>query len=386
MAQLFFVMKIVTGLGSLIGIIRLLERSQLSTWRGAIVVWRGSFILLGIGSMNIFAISAGAEEIEASINKTTVYEKIKKRTEHAKILLDRAIIEFNDTNYIKSMELADSVHGEGLVPYLFILWGSGPDSVFIRFGNTFKSSSLQTVALNQIVQDSWDIQEEAYSIMIESNYSLLEIFWNNAGWFRYGEGTFERQVEFDILSWYKESPSGSEWNDREYIDRLKNHTIREGPNFDYGFLKGGSIKRIVKSIEFSAGILLIRMRADPDDLVEVNFSKNTIEFKHPREFLKKFRKFIRSIWNLNGSSSWKYQNQNREVNEIIISLYYPGSDQGTENPIAKFGLTRPVGEHVKWNDIKVNDGTFQDFLKENGTYWLHSQIPDMGTPIQHINR
>ena len=83
----------------------------------------------------------------------------------------------------------------------------------------------------------------------------------------------------------------------------------------------------------------------------------------------------------------------KKVEEIVITLsyqdykdFYHGRYRGPEIPIAKFGLTRSVGESVNLLDTSIKDGTFQDLLKEKGTYWLHPQIPDIGTPISLIKR
>ena len=54
--------------------------------------------------------------------------------------------------------------------------------------------------------------------------------------------------------------------------------------------------------------------------------------------------------------------------------------------MSMFGLTRSVGESLNVLRKSIKDGTFQDLLKEKGTYWIHPQIPDIGTPISLIKR
>ena len=74
----------------------------------------------------------------------------------------------------------------------------------------------------------------------------------------------------------------------------------------------------------------------------------------------------------------------RGIKEIELVVYYPGGQSGAENQIARFGIGGKALEDVNWGDIHPRDGTFQDLLKKEGTYWLHPQIPDMGTPARYL--
>lgn len=302
------------------------------------------------GTVSVESVPNTEAVTKASVDSVALYRELKQRTELAKILIARARAEFKKENYAKCEAMADSAR------------------------SVIYSKEVQIRAIpntgNPIIQDAWNTADDAGAVWGNSYRARQEIAWDSAGWFRYDKGTFERKVEFDILSWY------INWMDSPVGD--------DTPTFDYSFLRNGSIKRIIKTIKFSSGILTINMRAEPNDIVDVRYSQRTTQLKHPIDFMRDFKGLTHKIFSEPGLLNRRMRIRYKEVNEIVFTLYYPGKIRETEIPIAKFGLTRSVGESVRWEDISFKDGTFQDFLKEKGTYWLHHEVPDMGTPISLI--
>ena len=73
----------------------------------------------------------------------------------------------------------------------------------------------------------------------------------------------------------------------------------------------------------------------------------------------------------------------KKMNEVILALYFPGKGS-SEVVIARYGIKRDKFDRAKnWRRLKAKDGTFQDYLKTHGTYYLHKDMPDKGTPA-HI--
>lgn len=336
-------------------------------------------------SVSFASVAPPKDTSKAPVDSMALYKELKQKTELAKILMEKARAELKKENYGKSYSLADSaqylpIKNMSWLPLEFWFWS--PDRIRDKTGNSI------------ILQDAWETYLAALAIAVESDLSMQEILMDSAGWFRYGKGTLERQFEFDILRWYFGGvviDSYIEYTEGQrsfYADAM----YPEGPSFFYGYAghyRGHypPYRRIIKSVRFSNGILTVNLRADPDDIGDP-----TKEFKqHPLKFMKKFHDFIYTVWGTRNIwkkriTQKKMRNRYKKVEEIVITLYYPGKQKGTEIPIAKFGLTRSVGESVNLGDTSIKDGTFQDLLKEKGTYWLHPQIPDMGTPISLIKR
>ena len=73
----------------------------------------------------------------------------------------------------------------------------------------------------------------------------------------------------------------------------------------------------------------------------------------------------------------------KKMNEVILALYFPGKGS-SEVVIARYGIKRAKFDRARnWGRLKAKDGTFQDYLKTHGTYYLHRDMPDKGTPA-HI--
>ena len=124
-------------------------------------------------------------------------------------------------------------------------------------------------------------------------------------------------------------------------------------------------------------------RADPRDYVDLNYKTKKIEYKHPLKFMNEFRRLVLNMWR----SSFEYTREKySRISEIEFSIYYIGSTRGTEQLIAKFGLSRNSVQSTSFAKLRHKDGTFQDYIKQSGTYWLHQAIPDMGTPAHLLSR
>ena len=195
---------------------------------------------------------------------------------------------------------------------------------------------------------------------------IEEAKWDSMGFFRYEKGTVERAAEERVIRWAFGVPK-----DRD-----------NEPVVDYSFLKRGRKLRVVKNISVEDGRLTINMRPEPDDIVKRDYSAGQISFIHPVGLLKNFRYLCYQLWSTR-PSEWLVK-RFRGIEEIELVVYYPGGQSGTENQIARFGIGRKALEGTSWRDIHPRDGTFQDLLKKKGTYWLHPEVPDMGTPAHLV--
>lgn len=199
-----------------------------------------------------------------------------------------------------------------------------------------------------------------------ASLGIEEAKWDSMGFFRYEKETVERAAEERVIRWVFGVPK-----DRD-----------NEPVVDYSFLKRGRKLRIVKSISVEDGRLTINMRPEPDDIVKKDYSAGQISFIHPVDLLKNFRYLCYQLWSTR-PSEWLVK-RFRGIEEIELVVYYPGGQSGTENQIARFGIGRKALEGTSWRDIHPRDGTFQDLLKKKGTYWLHPEVPDMGTPAHLV--
>ena len=184
------------------------------------------------------------------------------------------------------------------------------------------------------------------------------------------EGSFERVVELAILE--------------------KFYHVQDGHVSRIGLDESGSrSKRFVKDIDFSNEILTVSLRAG-SDAYDMNYRTGAVTLTHPIRTMRYSKGFFGFILNANQDRWPESINENlRKVNEIVIALYFPGQ-RADEIVVARYGLKRSIFEATlkqrrKWAKLKAKDGTFQDFLKVHGTYYLHREMPDLGTPA-HVLR
>lgn len=182
------------------------------------------------------------------------------------------------------------------------------------------------------------------------------------------ENTFERFLEVKALRSFYVHP------------RLKGMTPRP-------FLAAGNA-RFLKSIEVTGDELTLNMRRN--DCHEVDILQETLSLTHPRKTLEGLKGFMEFVYRDDRFGKlpppWcELCYEFDRIDEVTIALYFPGGEEGTETVIARFGLGREFYDRDKWKKLKASDGTFQDFLKSHGTYWLHPDMPDMGTPA-HLLR
>ena len=280
---------------------------------------------------------------KAVSDSIAMYEGIAKRVAYAKKAISEARVEFDKENYERAKEILKNVP---------TIQGVGEVSILLDQDK------------HPMLKDAWNTQIRLDGLKGDIQYEEKSIEYVSKHWIRYPKGSVERMFEVIILDWY-------------YSDvRLHN------ASFDYSILKGGSKKSIIKNIEFSNGKLSVSMRGDPDDYVDVNYRERTIEYIHPIKFMNEFRRLVITMWR----ARWEYNKKRySKVSEIEFSIYFHGT-RGTETLIAKFGLTRNAVQPVNFTKLRHKDGTFQDFIKRNGTYWLHREIPDMGTPAHLLSR
>ena len=197
---------------------------------------------------------------------------------------------------------------------------------------------------------------------------IEEAEWDSMGFFRYEKGTVERAAEMQAIHWVFGAGPVNDW--------------RSEPVVEYSFLKGGRKFRIVKNISVENGRLTINMHTEPYGIVKRAYSAGNVSFSHPLKLMRDFRQLCYNLWSTH-PNEWDVK-RFRGIKEIELVVYYPGGQSGTETPIARFGIGRKALEGANWGDIGAKDGTFQDLMKKKGTYWLHSEVPDMGTPAHLV--
>ena len=181
--------------------------------------------------------------------------------------------------------------------------------------------------------------------------------------------TFERIVEMATL-W-----AFNVWPRREGMTRRP-------------FLKAGDV-RFLKGIEIERDKLTLRIRTD--DCFDIDFKRETVSLAHPIRTLENLKQlawvvFLQDRVGRAMLFCFEMCNQFDQINEVVVAMYSPGKQSGTETVVAQFGIGREHYDERRWRKLKVKDGTFQDFLKVNGTYWLHPEMPDLGTPRHLLRR
>ena len=201
-------------------------------------------------------------------------------------------------------------------------------------------------------------------------------------------GTFERLVEVVSLQAFSVHP------------RRAGMTVRLGV--------APSKVRFLKDIEIVEKRITLRIRTE--DCYEVDWANRSIYLTHPRRFLGKYKLLLEYVFGevggevgigrsvpychegalpaqlpSGGFSDLGDCQQFGQVEEVVVVLYFPGKESGSEMVVAQFGMERDRYDKKRWRKLKADDGTFQDHLKTHGTYWLHPEMPDMGTPA-HLLR
>ncbi len=325
--------------------------------------------------------NVNSEEVYgAFIDSIIFFGDIKEKTKNARMLLEEALKYYKTHNYLESRSISLFAWQDLATATIYRPMNNEANKIRI-----YPSGSRQ-VTSNSVLLEEGKTQRALLFTFLQSSFALQEEVWDSAGWFRYKAATFERWVEFDLLTWYKDAYDldkfGKGEQSEQYKVRYKKNVLDKGPNFNYFTPKGvRSGKGIIKKIETSEGTLIVNMRADPEDIADYGRG----EFKHPIGFMRHLSDFTRKMWTkyewVSDGDMWR-RNRYKAIHEIVFTLYYPGTD-GNEFPIGKFGLNRLIGASINWKDYRVKDGTFQDLLKEKGIYWLHPEIPDMGMPSIH---
>ena len=186
-------------------------------------------------------------------------------------------------------------------------------------------------------------------------------------------GSFERLVELAILWKFRPSEEGQ-------IYRLGLEEIRivDGKEMLDGV-------KLIKNIDFTDGRLTVSLRAGVDSYNSNIFGDRKITLTHPVNTMKESHDFIWGLFNEDSSFHYfpkEFRKDFNKINEVILALYFPGKESG-EIVIARYGIKRTKFDRKKWRKLRAKDGTFQDYLKTHGTYYLHRDMPDKGTPA-HI--
>ena len=281
---------------------------------------------------------------EAVVDSAALYQTLDRMVNRAERLISLAQAALDDNRLHEAESLTDSIEGylKGITDNPA---NTHPKNLRLR-DLVFMGVEIGTHAMLRIEEAEWD----------------------SMGFFRYEKGTVERAAEVRAIRWVFGAGPVNDW--------------RSEPVVDYSFLERGRKLRIVKNISVENGRLTIDMRPEPDDIVKRDYSAGSVSFIHPIKPLKDFRQLCYNLWGTH-PSEWSVK-RFRGIKEIELVVYYPGGQSGTENQIAKFGIGRKALEGANWGDIRTKDGTFQDLMTKKGTYWLHPEVPDIGTPAHLV--
>lgn len=222
---------------------------------------------------------------------------------------------------------------------------------------------------HQEEEDAWNLVLKCGGASNMAIFKEIEAEYEGRGALFTREGTFERLVEYAVL--------------KEFGNYY-------GTVSRFGFANEGSLDdKFVKNIDFENGILTVKLRAE-SDAYDINYRAREIELTHPIKTMRNSRDFFAFVFNPRGwpkSIGKTFQ----KVKQVNIALYFPGQ-HSSEIVAARYGLTRTAFDAIvkqrgsKWAKLKAKDGTFQDFLKVKGTYYLHREMPDLGTPAHVLRR
>ena len=288
--------------------------------------------------------TASKKKEEAVVDSAALYQTLDRMVHKAERLISLAQAALDDNRLHEAESLTDSIEGylKGITDNPA---NTHPKNLRLR-DLVFMGVKIGTDAMLRIEEAEWD----------------------SMGFFRYEKGTVERAAEVRAIRWVFGAGPVNDW--------------RSEPVVEYSFLKGGRKFRIVKNISVENGRLTINMHTAPYDIVKRAYSAGSVSFSHPLKLMRDFRLLCYNLWSTH-PSEWSVK-RFRGIKEIELIVYYPGGQSGTETPIARFGIGRKALEGANWGDIRTKDGTFQDLMKKKGTYWLHSEVPDMGTPAHLV--
>ncbi len=218
-------------------------------------------------------------------------------------------------------------------------------------------------------EDAWNLVLKCRGAFDLAIFKTIEADYEGRGALFTREGTFERLVEYAVL--------------KEFGNYF-------GTVSRFGFANEGSLDdKFVKNIDFENGILTVKLRAE-SDAYDIDYRAREINLTHPIKTMRNSQDFFAFIFNPRGwpkSIGKTFQ----KVKQVNIALYFPG-EHSSEIVAARYGLTRTAFDAIvkqrgsKWGKLKAKDGTFQDFLKVKGTYYLHREMPDLGTPAHVLRR
>lgn len=305
-----------------------------------------------------------AEELRRRTKDPTYVSDLRAALKEGKKLISEAESALKARNYNLAKSLLDSV-GENLYRRHKVYYNpkgwlednwSKPYSWFHPEEKQAYNQYFQAARLSKVVR-----------------FREAEAEFEDSGALSTKRGSFERLVELAILWKFRPSEEGQ-------IYRLGLEEIRivDGKEMLDGVT-------LIKNIDFTDGRLTVSLRAGVDSYNSNIFGDRKITLTHPVNTMKESHDFIWGLFNEDSSSYYfpkEFRKDFNKINEVILALYFPGKGSG-EIVIARYGIKRTKFDRKKWKKLRAKDGTFQDYLKTHGTYYLHRDMPDKGTPA-HI--
>ena len=165
-------------------------------------------------------------------------------------------------------------------------------------------------------------------------------------YYQYPSGTFERLVEFGV-----------------------HRRFSTVPTVNYFGLQNGGVAPFVKGVRVVGKTLEVSIRPQKGDI----FRGEGNALIHPVKTIGGVKSFLYTYL-VNYKAAYLFFDHREKFSAVTFLLYVPGARKGTEILVGKFGLGRSAGWEKKRS---AKDGTFQTFLKEHGTYWLHREVPEL---------
>lgn len=214
-------------------------------------------------------------------------------------------------------------------------------------------------------EKAWNAVKRCNELYVTADHKSREEHRERKGHFTTRSGTFSRTAEFALAEKFIfYNADGLVWN----------HVSDDA-------------KPLVKSIDFDNGSLSVALRVG-SDAYRLDIVKGEVVLEHPIETMRNSMRFFRQIFRPKGWPDSR-EREFQKVKKVTMTLYFPGEQHSTEVVLARYGLSRSVFEDVwdrkQWGKMKVKDGTFQDLLKAKGLYYLHRDMPDLGTPSRVLN-
>lgn len=299
-----------------------------------------------------------AEEIYRRTKDPTYLGDLKTALEEGRRLVSEAEAALNARDYELAKSLSDSAGVNLYRRYKVYYFDSVfMDSLVHPEEEQAKIQFQQAARLSQVV-----IFREAESEFEDSGALFTK------------RGSFERLVELAVLWKFRPSEKGEIF--RAGLEPVR---IIDGKKILDGV-------KLIKNIDFTDGRLTVSLRAGSDSYNIDIFGDEKITLTHPVRTMKASHSIILNLFNEKRSFYLFPRDLRKEftkINEVIFVLYFPGKGSG-EVVLARYGIKRAKFDLTKnWRKLKAKDGTFQDYLKTHGTYYLHKNMPDKGTPA-HI--